>query len=125
MQKEQAVAARQLVKAFNGVRAVDQLDLSIPRGASWGFIGPSGAGKTTTIRLIMSILLPDSGSLQVLGRDSALDARQLVGYLPEERGVYRKMRIDDFLLFLAQLRGMEESVARSRAPSVSSFDRTR
>jgi ABC-2 type transport system ATP-binding protein len=115
MQQEQAVAARQLVKAFNGVRAVDQLDLSIPRGASWGFIGPSGAGKTTTIRLVMSILFPDSGSLQVLGRDSALDARQLVGYLPEERGVYRKMRIDDFLLFLAQLRGMQESLARPRA----------
>jgi ABC-2 type transport system ATP-binding protein len=112
---EQAVTARQLVKSFGGVRAVDELDLSIPRGASWGFIGPSGAGKTTTIRLIMSILFPDSGSLQVLGRDSALEARQRVGYLPEERGVYRKMRIDDFLLFLARLRGMEESVARPRA----------
>jgi ABC-2 type transport system ATP-binding protein len=112
---EQAVSAQKLVKSFNGTRAVDELDLSIPRGASWGFIGPSGAGKTTTIRLIMSILFPDSGSLRVLGRDSALEARQLVGYLPEERGVYRKMRIDDFLLFLAQLRGMEESVARPRA----------
>jgi ABC-2 type transport system ATP-binding protein len=112
---EQAIHARQLAKSFNGIKAVDQLDLSIPRGGSWGFIGPSGAGKTTTIRLIMSILFPDSGTLQVLGRDSAFEARQRIGYLPEERGVYRKMRVDEFLLYLAQLRGVPESVARQRA----------
>jgi ABC-2 type transport system ATP-binding protein len=112
---EQAVSAQQLTKSFSGVKAVDQLDLSIPRGGAWGFIGPSGAGKTTTIRLIMSILFPDSGRLQVLGRDSALEARQRVGYLPEERGVYRKMRVGDFLLYLAQLRGVTEATARQRA----------
>jgi ABC-2 type transport system ATP-binding protein len=112
---EQAICAQQLVKSFNGAKAVDQLDLAIPRGAAWGFIGPSGAGKTTTIRLIMSILFPDSGTLQVLGNDSAFAARQRIGYLPEERGVYRKMRVDEFLLYLAQLRGVAESVARQRA----------
>jgi ABC-2 type transport system ATP-binding protein len=112
---EQAIHARRLAKSFNGIKAVDQLDLSVPRGGSWGFIGPSGAGKTTTIRLIMSILFPDAGTLQVLGRDSAFEARQRIGYLPEERGVYRKMRVDEFLLYLAQLRGMPESAARQRA----------
>jgi ABC-2 type transport system ATP-binding protein len=112
---EPAICARQLVKSFNGVKAVDELDLVIPRGSAWGFIGPSGAGKTTTIRLIMSILFPDSGTLQVLGCDSAFAARQRIGYLPEERGVYRKMRVDEFLLYLAQLRGVAGSVARERA----------
>ncbi|MDR0781007.1 MAG: ATP-binding cassette domain-containing protein [Pseudomonadales bacterium] len=103
------------MKSFNGNKAVDQLDLEIPRGAAWGFIGPSGAGKTTTIRLIMSILFPDSGALQVLGCASAFAARQRIGYLPEERGVYRKMRVDEFLLYLAQLRGVAEPLARQRA----------
>ncbi|MDR2212151.1 MAG: ATP-binding cassette domain-containing protein [Pseudomonadales bacterium] len=112
---EQAIQARQLTKTFNGVTAVDALDLSIPRGGAWGFIGPSGAGKTTTIRLIMSILFPDSGSLRVLGHDSAFEVRRRIGYLPEERGVYAKMRVEEFLLYLARLRGVDDNVARQRA----------
>lgn len=112
---EQALIAQELVKTFGPLRAVDNLDLSVPRGSSWGFIGPSGAGKTTTIRLIMSILFPDSGKLEVLGRKSALEAKERIGYLPEERGVYRKMKVDDFLLYLAQLKGIPDSVAKERA----------
>src|SRR5690606_618447 len=78
----------------------------VPAGTLCGFIGPNGAGKTTTIRMIMSILFPDSGTLSVLGRRSALEAKDRIGYLPEERGVYRKMRVGDFLAFVARLKGV-------------------
>ena len=72
----------------------------------YGVIGPNGAGKTTCIRMIMSILFPDSGELSVLGQRSALEAKDRIGYLPEERGVYRKMRVGAFLTYMAQLKGV-------------------
>jgi ABC-2 type transport system ATP-binding protein len=93
---------------------VDDLNLVVPRGSTCGVIGPSGAGKTTTIRLIMSILFPDAGQLAVLGRSSALEAKDRIGYLPEERGVYRRMRVDAFLLYIAQLKGVVPAVAQQR-----------
>ncbi len=107
--------AERVVKTFGATRAVDDLDLEIAAGSTCGFIGPSGAGKTTTIRLIMSILFPDSGSLSVLGLASALQAKDRIGYLPEERGVYRKMSVDAFLLYLARLKGVAVDVAGARA----------
>ncbi len=82
--------------------------MTVPRGGLYGFIGPNGAGKTTSIRIIMSILFPDSGELKVLGRDSALDAKDKIGYLPEERGVYRKMRVAAYLGYIARLKGVPE-----------------
>ena len=87
---DNALELQGINKAFGATRAIDDLSLVIPRGATYGLIGPSGAGKTTAIRMIMSILFPDSGSLRVLGRASALEAKSRIGYLPEERGVYRK-----------------------------------
>src|SRR6185295_17137472 len=90
-------------KTFGASTAVHDLDLTVPTGALYGVIGPNGAGKTTTIRLIMSILFPDAGELTVLGRRSALEAKNRIGYLPEERGVYRKMRVGAFLTYIAQL----------------------
>ena len=93
-------------KTFGSATAVHDLDLAVPTGASYGVIGPNGAGKTTTIRLIMSILFPDAGELTVLGRRSALEAKNRIGYLPEERGVYRKMRVGAFLTYIAQLKGV-------------------
>jgi ABC-2 type transport system ATP-binding protein len=102
-------------KSFSGQRAVTALDLTVPRGETCGLIGPSGAGKTTSIRIIMSILFPDAGTVEVLGRASALEAKDRIGYLPEERGVYRKMRVEAFLKYLACLKGMPEALARSRA----------
>ena len=101
-------------KSFGEQRAVTQLDLAVPKGETCGLIGPSGAGKTTSIRLIMSILFPDSGSVEVLGRASALDAKDRIGYLPEERGVYRKMRVEAFIKYLACLKGMPEAQAVTR-----------
>jgi ABC-2 type transport system ATP-binding protein len=110
-----ALRLQRLTKTFGTTRAVDELDLVVPRGATYGFIGPSGAGKTTCIRMIMSILFPDSGELSVLGRRSALEAKDRIGYLPEERGVYRRMRVGDFLTYIAQLKGVSEEEALPRA----------
>ena len=110
---EAAIDLRGVTKAFGGTHAVEGLDLTIPRGALYGFIGPNGAGKTTSIRMIMSILFPDTGSLSVLGRTSALDAKDRIGYLPEERGVYRKMKVGAYLAFIGQLKGVPtQHVAR-------------
>jgi ABC-2 type transport system ATP-binding protein len=109
-----AVELRAVTKTFGGLKAVDGLDLTIPRGALYGFIGPNGAGKTTTIRMIMSILMPDSGDLRVLGHRSALDAKDRIGYLPEERGLYRKMKVAPYLTFVARLKGLPERGLRER-----------
>ncbi len=102
-----AIELINVTKTFGNTVAIKNLDLAIPRGGIYGFIGPNGAGKTTTIRLIMSILFPDSGSLSVLGYRSALEAKKRIGYLPEERGVYRKMRVGEFLDFVAGLKGLK------------------
>jgi ABC-2 type transport system ATP-binding protein len=101
-----AIVLEGVSKSFGPAVAVDSFDIEVSRGALCGFIGPNGAGKTTTIRMIMSILFPDSGRLSVLGRASALEAKDRIGYLPEERGVYRRMRVGDFLAYIARLKGL-------------------
>lgn len=100
-----AIVLRGVTKTFGPKVAVRNLDLEVPRGALYGFIGPNGAGKTTTIRMIMSILFPDSGEVEVLGRATALDAKDRIGYLPEERGLYRKMKVGTFLRYIGHLKG--------------------
>jgi ABC-2 type transport system ATP-binding protein len=107
-----------VTKTFGANTAVDDLHLVVPRGATYGVIGPSGAGKTTAIRMIMSILFPDRGNLTVLGHASALDAKDRIGYLPEERGVYRRMRVIAFLLYLAGLKGVPSHEAQARATTL-------
>jgi ABC-2 type transport system ATP-binding protein len=99
-----AIALRGLTKTFGATVAVRDLDLTVPTGALYGVIGPNGAGKTTAIRMILSILMPDRGALNVLGRASALEAKDRIGYLPEERGLYKKMRVGAFLTYIAQLK---------------------
>src|SRR6185295_461190 len=113
---EPALALRDVRKSFGSTRAVDGLDLTVPRGALYGVIGPNGAGKTTCIRMIMSILFPDSGDLSVLGGRSALAAKDRIGYLPEERGVYRKMKVGAFLVYMARLKGVRADEAARRVP---------
>jgi ABC-2 type transport system ATP-binding protein len=110
-----ALSLRGVEKSFGEQRAVAGLDLTVPKGETCGLIGPSGAGKSTTIRILMSILFPDAGQVEVLGRPSALDAKDRIGYLPEERGVYRKMRVGAFLAYLAGLKGVPEQQAAPRA----------
>ena len=111
---EAAVTLRGVTKTFGETTAVAGLDLTIPRGALYGFIGPNGAGKTTSIRLIMSILFPDVGEVRVLGHSSALDAKDRIGYLPEERGVYRKMRVNAYLTFIAKIKGVAPKTIPAR-----------
>lgn len=110
-----ALEIRGVTKTFGNTRAIDDLNLVVPRGMTYGLIGPSGAGKTTAIRMIMSILFPDCGSLQVLGRASALQAKDRIGYLPEERGVYRKMQVIQFLSYLGRLKGGARAEVGARA----------
>ncbi len=104
---EPAISLRGVTKTFGSTVAVDNLDLAVPKGALYGFIGPNGAGKTTTLRMIMSILFPDRGELSVLGRSAAIEAKDRIGYLPEERGVYRKMKVGAFLIYMARLKGLD------------------
>src|SRR5262245_9525773 len=104
-----AIVLKGVTKTFGPVKAVQGLDFSVRSGGLCGFIGPNGAGKTTSIRMIMSILFPDSGEFAILGRRSALDAKDRIGYLPEERGVYRKMRVGAFLIYMARLKGIRDS----------------
>jgi len=113
---EPALRLSGVTKTFGQTIAVQQMDLEVPRGALYGVIGPNGAGKTTCIRMIMSILFPDQGELSVLGHRSALDAKDRIGYLPEERGVYRKMRVGAFLTYVGRLKGLSagESAARGQ-----------
>src|SRR6185295_560293 len=111
---EPAVMLRGVTKTFGETTAVAGLDLTIPRGALYGFIGPNGAGKTTSIRLIMSILFPDSGEVRVLGHASALETKDRNGYLPEERGMYRKMRVGAYLTLLAKIKGVAPQTIPAR-----------
>jgi ABC-2 type transport system ATP-binding protein len=104
---EPAVTLRGLTKTFGPKVAVNNLDLSIPQGSVYGFIGQNGAGKTTTIRMIMSIIFPDRGEIRVLGRASAVESKDRIGYLPEERGLYRKMKVGAFLEYIGKLKGLD------------------
>src|SRR6478672_2110906 len=100
-----AISLTGVTKQFNGTLAVDDLSLSVPSGSIYGFIGPNGSGKTTTLRMIMHILLPDQGEIEVLGSRDTAAARDRVGYLPEERGLYKKMTIRRLLRYYARLKG--------------------
>jgi ABC-2 type transport system ATP-binding protein len=111
----QAIEIRQVTKRFNGVTAVEDLSLSVPRGSIYGFIGPNGSGKTTTLRMILSILLPDAGEIEVLGRRDTHAARDQVGYLPEERGLYKKMTVRRLLRYYGRLKGASQSAIDARA----------
>ena len=88
------------------MQAVQPLDLVIPRGSVVGLLGPNGSGKTTTMRMVLSILLPDAGTIRVLGKDSAQESKHRIGYLPEDRGLYKHMKVRRFLTYMARLRGV-------------------
>ena len=103
-----------LVKRYGDVVAVDHLSFEVEQGEMFGLLGPNGAGKTTTIRVVMDILQPDEGTVQVLGQPPG-QANARVGYLPEERGLYRNLKVLDNLVYLAELKGVSRSSARERA----------
>jgi ABC-2 type transport system ATP-binding protein len=103
-----AVEIDQVTKSFGPQVAVDDLSLTVPTGSIYGFIGPNGSGKTTTLRMIMRILLPDRGTIRVLGDESWHAASDRVTYLPEERGLYKSMKVREVLRFYAELKGMRD-----------------
>src|SRR5437763_2574820 len=100
-----AVEIYEVTKTFGRQTAVDRLSLQVPDGSIYGFIGPNGSGKTTTLRMIMNILLPDQGTIEVLGSSNTAAARDRVSYLPEERGLYKKMTVRRLLRYYGQLKG--------------------
>ena len=99
-----ALSLNNITKSFNGFTAVDQLSLEVPQGSIYGFIGPNGSGKTTTIRMIMNIFYPDSGDIQILNHPRNSIDNDRIGYLPEERGLYKKMKIRELLNFYGELK---------------------
>jgi ABC-2 type transport system ATP-binding protein len=106
-----AVEIEHVTKAFGAFTAVADLNLTVPAGTIYGFIGPNGSGKTTTLRMIMRILHPDRGAIRVLGEQAFGAASDRVGYLPEERGLYKQMKVRDLLRFYAALKGLADSRA--------------
>ncbi|HXC99982.1 MAG TPA: ATP-binding cassette domain-containing protein [Verrucomicrobiae bacterium] len=106
---------RGVTKFFGEFKAVDDVSFTLPAGTICGFLGPNGAGKTTTIRMILDIIKPSGGSISVLGHASALEVRQRIGYLPEEKGLYKKMKTWSVVAYFATLKGMSRSAAKQRA----------
>src|SRR5690242_14005714 len=105
----------QVRKTFDHFVAVDDLSLAIPAGNVFGLLGPNGAGKTSSIRMMIGITVPDSGEVRVFGQTFHRKQLRNIGYLPEERGLYKKMKIIDQLVFLAELKGVSGRHARTRA----------
>ncbi len=104
-----------VTKRFGGFTAVRDVSLTIPRGSIYGFLGQNGAGKTTTIRMIFDILKPSSGRITILGAASALDVRTRIGYLPEEKGLYKAMTATATVAYFAALKGVPRKTAKQRA----------
>jgi ABC-2 type transport system ATP-binding protein len=112
---EVLLSVHEVTKIFGTVRAVDGLSFDVRRGTITGLLGRNGAGKTTTLRMINGIFLPDAGTVELFGTTDAAAVRDRIGYLPEERGLYRKMRVLEQLLFLAAIKGHKPAEVRPRA----------
>jgi len=110
-----AVSATGLVKRFGDRRVVDGVNIAIPKGMIYGVLGPNGAGKTTTLRMLLGIIEPDEGKRMLLGRERPREASDLVGYLPEERGLYPSMKCREAIAFMGALRGLPWAEGRKRA----------
>ncbi len=109
------VELRQIRKCYDEFVAVDHLSFAIPRGEMYGLLGPNGAGKTSTLRMMIGITIPDAGAITMFGEPFRREHLQRVGYLPEERGLYRKMKLLEQLVFLAELKGVSAKDAAHKA----------
>ena len=113
-----AIEARGLVKRFDGILAVDGVDISVPEGSIFGILGPNGAGKTTTLRMLLGIIDPDEGTRTLLGNDRPYDVARAIGYLPEERGLYSSMKAYEAIAFMGALRGLPLNEGRARGKAM-------
>jgi ABC-2 type transport system ATP-binding protein len=104
-----------VTKHYGDFRAVDEVSFTVEEGSITGFLGPNGAGKTTTLRMILGILRPSAGRIAVFGSPSALEVRSRVGYLPEEKGLYKKMKCWAIVAYFATLKGIDRRTAKKRA----------
>jgi ABC-2 type transport system ATP-binding protein len=109
-----AIRLHGVTKVFSGHVAVRSLTLDIPRGSVFGLLGPNGAGKTTTLRMVMNIFAPDEGTIEILGRPADHAARDRIGYMPEERGLYPRMVLEEQLVFMAAIKGTPKKEAERR-----------
>lgn len=110
-----ALELSNVTKFYGSFKAVDDVSFNVQPGSICGFLGPNGAGKTTTIRVILDILKPSSGSVTLLGHSSALEVRHRIGYLPEEKGLYKKMKAWSVIAYFATLKGLSRDAAKQRA----------
>ena len=115
-----AIEAKGLFKAFDGKPAVEGVDIAVPEGSIYGILGPNGAGKTTTLRMLLGIIDPDQGERRLLGYSKPLEAAGIVGYLPEERGLYPAMTAREAIAFMGALRGLPLGIGRTRAAGLLS-----
>lgn len=112
---EPVLCLHHIHKRYGDFVAVHDLSLEVPQGSVYGFLGPNGAGKSTTIRIALGIYEATSGSVEVLGKASALEVRDRIGYLPEEKGLYKKMKTREVVAYFGQLKGMKSASAKQRA----------
>jgi ABC-2 type transport system ATP-binding protein len=111
----QVLELENVTKRFGDFTAVHDVSLTIPRGSTYGFLGPNGAGKTTTIRMVFDIIKPTSGRITILGASTARDVRSRIGYLPEEKGLYKTMTAAATVAYFASLKGLRRKAAKQRA----------
>lgn len=115
MSQQTAVAVQNISKSYGDFLAVNQLSFEVFKGEIFALLGPNGAGKSTTIRMILDIIKPDTGQIAVLGQNLTPNIKDCIGYLPEERGLYRDVKVLDVMVYLGALKGMSTADAKSRA----------
>ena len=108
------LVADSVSKSFGAFKALNNVSISVPKGSIFGLLGPNGAGKTTLIRIINQITMPDEGKVFLDGKPLQSSHIKDIGYLPEERGLYKSMKVGEQALYLAQLKGMSKSDAKDR-----------
>lgn len=115
VKKRNSLEIQAVSKRFGHHLAVDNLSASIPQGSIYGFLGPNGAGKTSTIRMIMSILYPDQGQIQLFGQYTPEQVKDRLGYLPEEKGLYKRMSATELITYFGRLKGLKKAASRNKA----------
>src|SRR5690242_11120382 len=114
-QPNTTICVSHLAKSFGATQAVRDVSFEVHGGEIFGLLGPNGAGKTTTIRMILDIFKPERGEIEVLGGPMTSAKKERIGYLPEERGLYKDLKVEDCVVYLAELKGMSRREARQRA----------